>query len=229
MVYMVIGGSKGIGRAITEKLLTQGHTVWVGSRFKGETPAKANWFEYNALTDELPGASIEVPLAGLVYTPGSMVLKPFRSLSLAQFNEDYAINVLGAVRSLQGALSALKKSGNASVVFFSTVAVGQGMPFHASIAASKGAIEGLTRSLAAELAPTIRVNAIAPSLTDTPLAERLLSTAEKKEGAAKRNPLQRLGKPDDIAAMASFLLDPDNNWISGQIFSIDGGMGAIRV
>lgn len=229
MNYMVIGGSKGIGLAITEQLLAGGHSVWVGSRHKGETPAGALWFAYDALTDDLPAEAVTEPLAGLVYAPGTMVLKPFRSLSMAQFSEDFAINVLGATRSIQSALPALKKSGNASVVLFSTVAVGQGMPFHASIAASKGAIEGLTRSLAAELAPGIRVNAIAPSLTDTPLAERLLNTEDKKAAAAQRNPLRRVGQASDIAAMTCFLLDPSNNWISGQIFPVDGGMGVLRV
>ncbi|MBP6185663.1 MAG: SDR family oxidoreductase [Saprospiraceae bacterium] len=229
MNYMVIGGSKGIGLAITEQLLAGGHSVWVGSRHKGETPTGAFWFAYDALTDDLPVEAVAEPLAGFVYTPGTMVLKPFRSLSMSQFSEDFAINVLGAARSIQSALPALKKSENASVVLFSTVAVGQGMPFHASIAASKGAVEGLTRSLAAELAPAIRVNAIAPSLTDTPLAERLLNTEDKKAAAAQRNPLRRVGQASDIAAMTCFLLDPSNNWISGQIFPVDGGMGVLRV
>jgi 3-oxoacyl-[acyl-carrier protein] reductase len=229
MRYLIIGGSRGIGRALAEQLVQAGHEVLVGSREQGDTPAGAEWFPFDARRDELPAQVTGQALDGLAYLPGSIVLKPFRSLSADQFREDFDLNVLGAVRVIQAALPALKKSGQASVVLFSTVAAAQGMPFHTSIATAKTGLEGLTRSLAAELAPVIRVNAIAPSLTDTALAEKLLSSDEKREGAARRHPLQRVGQPGDIAAMAVFLLDPAHSWISGQVIAVDGGMSTLRV
>lgn len=229
MRYLIIGGSQGIGRAITNQLLDNGHSVWVGSRNRAATPDGASWFAYDALRDELPPEVLAEPLAGLVYAPGSIILKPFRTLKPEQFREDYEINVIGAIRTIQGAMPALKRVDQASVVLFSTVAVGQGMPFHASIATAKGAVEGLTRSLAAELAPAIRVNAVAPSLTDTPLSGKLLSSPEKAEASARRHPLQRVGQAEDIASMATFLLDPKHSWISGQVIGVDGGLSTLRV
>lgn len=229
MRYLIIGGSRGIGRDLVERLLAGGHEVLAGSRKRGDTPAGAAWFSFDARRDELPASVTEQPLDGLAYLPGSIVLKPFRSLSEEQFRDDFELNVLGAVRAIRMALPALKKSGQASVVLFSTVAAGQGMPFHASIATAKAGLEGLTRSLAAELAPAIRVNAIAPSLTDTDLAEKLLSSPEKREAADRRHPLQRVGTTGDLAAMAAFLLQPDTAWLSGQIIAVDGGMSTLRV
>lgn len=229
MRYLIIGGSRGIGRDLVERLLAGGHEVLAGSRERGDTPAGAAWFSFDARRDELPASVTEQPLDGLAYLPGSIVLKPFRSLSEEQFRDDFELNVLGAVRAIRMALPALKKSGQASVVLFSTVAAGQGMPFHASIATAKAGLEGLTRSLAAELAPAIRVNAIAPSLTDTDLAEKLLSSPEKREAADRRHPLQRVGTTGDLAAMAAFLLQPDTAWLSGQIIAVDGGMSTLRV
>ncbi len=229
MRYLVIGGSQSIGKAIVERLLASGHSVFVGSRNRGETPATASWFSFDALNDDLPEEVTAEPLDGLVYTPGSIVLKPFRSLKPDQFRADHEINVIGAIRTLQASLSSLKRAGNASVVFFSTVAVSQGMPFHASIAAAKGAVEGMTRSLAAELAPIVRVNAIAPSLTETQLSEKLLSSPEKMDASARRHPLQRVGQPKDIASLATFLLDPEHSWITGQVIGVDGGLSTLRV
>lgn len=175
------------------------------------------------------GTDLPATLDGLVYLPGTINLKPFRALKPMDFLHDFEVNVLGAIKVLQAALKALKAGENSSVVLFSTVAVAQGMPFHSSIATSKGAIEGLMRALAAELAPSIRVNAIAPSLTATPLASKLLSTPEKMEASAKRHPLQRLGKPEDIAAMAAFLLGKQSSWITGQVFGVDGGLSQLKV
>ena len=178
--------------------------------------------------DELDKNDLPDEIHGVVYCPGSINLKPFRALKPAQFQQDFEINVLGAVKVLQAAQRKLKK-GEASVVLFSTVAVGQGMPFHASVAASKGAIEGLTKSLAAEWAPNIRVNCIAPSLTDTPMAARLLSTPEKIEASGNRHPLKRVGTATEIADLAAFLLSEKSSWITGQIIGIDGGMSTLKV
>lgn len=228
MRYLITGGSKGISRTIAEQLLTNGHQVICVSRQQEGAPPGAQWFCHDVLKDELSAEIFDEPLDGLVYAPGSIVLKPFRTLTAEQFRQDFEINVVGAVKVIQAALPSLKRSGNASIVLFSTVAVGQGMPFHSTIAAAKGAVEALTRSLAAEFAPVIRVNAIAPSLTETPLAEKWLGTLEKKEASARRHPLNRYGQTEDIASAATFLLDPKNSWISGQILHVDGGLSTLR-
>lgn len=229
--YLIVGGSSGIGLALVQQLLTENHAVWVMSRNEGELAGLSNavHIPVDVVADDIPTDDLPDQLDGVVYCPGSITLKPFRSLKPAQFREDYELNVIGAVKVLQATQKLLKKSGNASVVLFSTVAVGQGMAFHASIAAAKGAIEGLTKSLAAEMAPKVRVNCIAPSLTDTPLAERLLSTEDKKEASDKRHPLKRVGQPEEIAAFAAFLLSEKGSWMSGQILGMDGGMSTLRV
>lgn len=166
---------------------------------------------------------------GLVYCPGTINLKPFHRLKSDDFLTDWQVNFLGAVNIIQSLLPNLKKAENPVIILFSTVAVTTGMPFHSSIAAAKGAIEGFTRSLAAELAPQIRVNCIAPSLTQTSLAEKLLNTTEKMDGASKRHPLQRFGQTADIAEMACFLLSDKAGWITGQVLHVDGGMSTLKV
>jgi NAD(P)-dependent dehydrogenase (short-subunit alcohol dehydrogenase family) len=229
--YLISGGSSGIGLALVKKLSDKGSEVLVVSR-RGESLAGLSGVRHlkkDLLMDEISERELPQTLHGVAYCPGSITLKPFRSLKPEQFLEDFNINVLGAVKVLQAAQKALKHANNAGVVLFSTVAVGQGMPFHASIAAAKGAIEGLTRSLAAEWAPSIRVNCIAPSLTDTPLAERLLSSPEKREASGNRHPLKRVGTPEEVAALAHFLLSGDSSWMSGQVIGLDGGMSALRI
>jgi NAD(P)-dependent dehydrogenase (short-subunit alcohol dehydrogenase family) len=172
--------------------------------------------------------SIDEPLHGLVYCPGSINLKPFARIKPEEFRADFELNLVGAVNCLQHYLRNLQAADSASVVLFSTVAVQTGFSFHATVSASKGAIEGLTRALAAEWAPKIRVNAIAPSLTDTPLAENLLREDSKKQAAAARHPLKRLGEPADLAQMALFLLSENASWITGQVLHVDGGISAIK-
>ena len=167
-------------------------------------------------------------LDGLIYCPGSINLLPFKRIKPAAFMADYELQVLGAIKAIQQVLPALKKVPQASIVLFSTVAVQSGFNFHAQVAVSKGAIEGLTKALAAELAPNVRVNAIAPSLTDTPLAAKLLNTDQKKEANAQRHPLKRIGSAEDIANTAAFLLSEKASWITGQIMHVDGGMSAIK-
>lgn len=176
----------------------------------------------------LPEAPEEI--CGAVYCPGTITLRSFRSLSTADFRHDLELNLIGAVRFLQACQPRLRGQDGcpASVVFFSTVAVGQGMPMHASVAAAKGAVEGLVRSLAAEWAPKIRVNAIAPALIDTPLAARLLSSPEKREALASRYSLKRIGTPADAAALARFLLSNESSWMTGQVLGVDGGMSTLR-
>lgn len=229
--YLIVGASSGIGLSICKLLLAQGHEVIALSRTQGELSLldDIQYIPFDVMSDDFRDDMIPESLDGLVYCPGTINLKPFRSISEEQFEEEFKINCLGAVKSIKSCLKALKQSGAASVVLFSTVAVQQGLPFHASIAAAKGAVEGLTRALAAELAPDIRVNCIAPSLTDTPLASKLLSSPEKLAAAAQRHPLKRVGKPEDAAAMACFLLSEESGWISGQVIAVDGGMSALRV
>lgn len=228
MNYLIIGGSSGIGRALVDELLAKGHTVYVWARERRDLPAAVTFTAYDVTASEdPPKAAIPDTLAGLVYCPGSIDLKSFRSLKAPAFREAFELNVVGAVRCLQAAERPLKKSGKGSVVFFSTVAVQRGMPFHAGVAAAKGALEGLTRSLAAEYAPTIRVNAIAPSLTDTPLAEKLLGSEDKREASAERHPLKRVGTPREIAAMAALLLSEQAAFMTGQIIGMDGGLSVV--
>ena len=226
MNYIVFGGSRGIGSVVVDGLVSQGHSVWSVSR-SGKAAAGALGIAWDAVSDEVP-PGLPSEIHGVVYAPGSINLKPFRGLKLDEFRADFELNAMGAVKALQACLPAMKTAGKASVVLFSTVAVQTGMPFHASIAMAKGAIEGLTRSLAAEWAPLIRVNAIAPSLVNTDLAARLLSTPEKVEASGKRHPLQRVGEPQDIASAVEFLLGAGSDWMTGQILAIDGGMGSLR-
>lgn len=227
---LVVGGSRGIGEKIVASLIEGGENVTMWSRTppNQEVGPQAT----HTAVDVTDPTSIPTPegvLDGLVYCPGSITLKPFGRLTDEDFSAEYAINLMGAVRVIRAVLPSLKRASSASIVLFSTVAVQTGMPFHASIAAAKGAVEGLTRSLAAELAPTIRVNAIAPSLTDTPLADRLLSSPERRESSAQRHPLKRIGTADDIASTATFLLSDASAWMTGQILHVDGGIGALRL
>ena len=228
--YLIIGGSSGIGKALVQQLVAAGHQVFATYNQHPVTESIPNvrYAHLDVMADTLALDFLPETLHGIAYCPGSINLKPFHRLKPAAFEEDYKLQVVGAIKVLQGALPKLKAAGKASVVFFSTVAVQLGFNFHTQVAASKGAIEGLTRSLAAELAPSIRVNAIAPSLTDTPLAAKLLSTDEKKEANAQRHPLKKIGTPEDIASMATFLLTDQSSWMSGQVLKVDGGMSSIK-
>jgi 3-oxoacyl-[acyl-carrier protein] reductase len=229
--FVVVGGSSGIGFELTRRLIDDGHQVSVLSRSPGQLTKLpgTRHVPFNATQDEFPSDGLPEKLSGLAYCPGSIRLRPFARLTAEEFLEDYRINLLGAVAVIKGCLNSLKKADpTAAIVLFSTVAVGTGLPFHASIASAKGAVEGLTRSLAAEFAPRIRVNAIAPSLTDTPLAKALLADDGKRKAAAERHPLKRTGTPRDIADIAHFLLSDVSSWITGQIICVDGGMGAVR-
>jgi len=225
---LIIGGSSGIGLALAEHLAPH-NTIYVASR-SGEAVQHLNvqHIAFDATQEELDVSRLPEVLHGFVYCPGSINLRPFKGLTVEAFQSDFELNVLGAVRSLKSVLSQLSASGNAAVVFYSTVAVQTGMPFHSSIAAAKGAIEGLTRSLAAEFAPKIRVNAIAPSLVDTPLALKYLNNDTKVEKANERHPLGRVGNAQEIAQATAFLLGEESSWMTGSVLQLDGGIGNLK-
>lgn len=228
---VVAGGSSGIGLALVKQLAAAGAKVFVVSRNAGtELPENVTHIAYDFTADDNSfAAQLPDQIHGLVYSVGSINLKPFQRLQREDFLNDFTLNVLGAVTLIQQSLRALKNAEQASVVLFSTVAAQTGMSYHTSIAASKGAIESLAVSLAAEFVSSkIRVNVIAPSLTNTPLAQHLLNTEEKQEASAKRHPLGKYGQPDDMANAAKFLLSDESSWITGQIIHIDGGMSSLK-
>ena len=230
MTLLLAGGTSGIGLASARLLTRAGHRVICACRTPARLPDDLD-LESVAFDATDPAASFEVPdaLDGCVYFPGTINLKPFHRLTDEDFLADLQLNLLGAVRFLRCALPALKKAERSSVVLFSTVAVQTGLPFHSAIASAKGAIEGLTRSLAAEWAPRIRVNAVAPSLTDTPLAESFLNTETKSIAAARRHPLNRIGHAEEFAKAVGFLLSEDSAFMTGQILRIDGGLSSLRL
>ncbi len=228
---LVIGGSSGIGLAICRQLVAQNFTVIAASRSSSDElesmKVRQIQLDVTKLEDELD--VLPDAINGIVYCPGTINLRPFKALKIEEFQHDLDINFLGAVKVLQKTLKNLKKADGASVVLFSTVAVKVGLNFHSSIAAAKGAIEGLGKSLAAEWASSkIRVNMIAPSLTDTPLARQLLSTPEKQEASDKRHPIGRTGTAEDIANIASFLISDNSSWITGQVLGVDGGFSTLK-
>ncbi|WP_231426202.1 MULTISPECIES: SDR family NAD(P)-dependent oxidoreductase [Pedobacter] len=228
---LVVGGSAGIGLALVKNLSEKGATIYNASRNSNEEwPAGVKHLNLNvledtaALTEFLPD-----DLHGLVYSVGSITLKPFGRVSEEDFLNDYRLNVIGAAKVIQQALKNLKAAGSSSIVLISSVAASTGMGFHSSISAAKAGVEGLTKSLAAEFAAiNVRVNAVAPSLTDTRLASSLLNTDDKKMASAKRHPIGKYGQPEDIATAITFLLSEESNWITGQVINIDGGMGSLR-
>ena len=227
---LIIGASSGIGKKLAIALSKEEYRVF-GTYYSNqsvETLPNLSYCCYDAMGEGEDFEFLPDTLDGLVYCPGSINLKPFSRIKPEEFISDYNLQVIGAIKVLQKVLPRLKASKSASVVFFSTVAVQSGFAFHSQVSASKGAIEGLTKSLAAEFAPGIRVNCIAPSLTDTPLAGALLDTQIKKDANAKRHPLKRIGEAEDIANMAAFLISDKASWISGQVLHVDGGLSTLK-
>jgi len=218
--YLFLGASSALAQATKTKVESDGDSVFQISR-------NASYSDVEILDYSSVMPSIDQRFDGIVYFPGSINLKPFRSLKLEDFQEDFNIHVLGAVNSLKAYHAQLNEG--ASVVLISSVAASTGMPFHASVASVKAALEGLGRSLAAEWAPKIRVNVVAPSLTLTPMAEKLTNTPEKIEAGAQRHPLKRIGNPQDFASCIAFLLSEQSAWITGQVLPVDGGMGKLKV
>ncbi len=226
---LLIGGSYGIGLAIAKEL-AGANTVYIASRTaEGLENLNVTHIPYDASTDSLDSSLLPSVIDGLVYCPGSINLRPFKGLKIETFESDMQINFFSMVKVIQSIIPQLSASNQSSIVLFSSVAASMGMPFHTSVSAAKGAIEGFAKALAAEYAPKIRVNVIAPSLTDTPLASKFLNSDEKKEKSASRNPMKKVGTSEDIAQMAGFLLSDKSNWISGQVFHVDGGMSTLLV
>ena len=227
--YLVIGGSSGIGKEISE-LLSNENIVFSTSRNEiNESNENIRHIKYDVLEDELDPELLPDQIDGFVYCPGTINLRPFRSLKLETFRSDLELNLIGAIKTLQIILPRLQQSPSSSIIFYSTVAVKTGMPFHSSVSSSKSALEGLTKSLAAEFAPKIRVNCIAPSIVNTPLANKFLNTEDKIEKAAARHPLNKIGTAKEIAQLTQYLLDDKSKWITGQIINIDGGISSIKV
>ncbi|WP_421895991.1 SDR family NAD(P)-dependent oxidoreductase [Marinoscillum sp.] len=225
---LVVGGSSGIGKATVLKLREQGTEVYNVSRSSCQIQGVTD-IGLDVLSDFSAIEGLPDRLDGLVYCPGSIHLKPFQSLKIDDFLRDFEINVLGAVKVLKACLRNLRAAERSSVTLFSTVAVAQGMTFHSSVAASKGAIEGLVKSLAAEWSRSgIRVNAIAPSLTDTPMARNLLSTDEKRKASEERHPLKGISTAEELAGTVIYLLSDAAQRVTGQVMHVDGGMSSIR-
>mmetsp|Transcript_22625 Transcript_22625/g.67883 ORF Transcript_22625/g.67883 Transcript_22625/m.67883 type:complete len:241 (+) Transcript_22625:1800-2522(+) len=239
MTTAIIGATGAVGRALAKRVAARGATPWLIGRnadalaalsqdLGGAPTTIMDCAQPEAIADAFKAADAELAksVRGLAYCAGSIVLKPARRAALDDFRGAMDLNVYGAVEALKALEKPLKKNGG-SVVLFSTVAVQQGLPNHAVVSAAKGAIEGLSRALAAELAPAIRVNAVAPSLSESAMAEPMLGNEKMAEALAKAHPLQRVGKGDDIAAMADFLLSEDSSWITGQVIGVDGGRHAV--
>ena len=226
---LLIGGSTGIGLEIAKKLY-KNHNIYIASRNKiDHDNLEVTHLEFDVLKDDISSLDLPEQLDGLVYCPGSINLKPFKMLKPKDFEDEMQLSFFGLIKVINALMPKLKESQQASLVFFSSVAVKVGMPFHTSIAAAKGAIEGFAKSLAAEYAPSLRVNVVSPSLTDTPLAEKLLNNDKKKEKMDQRHPLKRVGTTADIANMTAFLLSEESSWITGQILGVDGGLSTLNI
>lgn len=223
---IIVGGSRGIGKEIINELVDDNMIINL-SRNKPElTHTNLTHHNIDILTDDLPELE---DVSSLIYCPGSINLKPISRISLDEFREDFEINVIGAIKAIQKYLPCLKKSNDASILLFSTVATKLGMPYHSSVAASKSAIDGLVKTLGAELAPKIRVNAIAPTITKTDLASKLLRNEKVIENMIERHPLKKILMPEEVSKMAKFLVSKDASSISGQIFNLDAGIVSFKL
>jgi len=227
--YVIIGGSSGIGKELVSILAREGHNVFATyNENKVKNNDKVQYQKFNVLNDSLNLDNLPDEIDGLVYCPGSINLKPFKRFTDEDFISDFKLQVVGATSVIKALIPRLATGENSSIVLFSTIAVQNGFNFHSQVSISKGAIEGLTRSLAAELAPKIRVNAVAPSITDTSLAGKFLNTPQKIAAQAEKNPLKKIGEVKDVAEAAVYLLADKSSWTTGQILHVDGGSSTIK-
>ena len=227
--YVIIGGSSGIGKELVSILAREGHKVFATyNENKVKNNDKVQYQKFNVLNDSLNLDNLPDEIDGLVYCPGSINLKPFKRFTDEDFISDFKLQVVGATSVIKALIPRLATGENSSIVLFSTIAVQNGFNFHSQVSISKGAIEGLTRSLAAELAPKIRVNAVAPSITDTSLAGKFLNTPQKIAAQAEKNPLKKIGEVKDVAEAAAYLLTDKSSWTTGQILHVDGGSSTIK-
>lgn len=222
---LIIGGTKGIGKAIVSEVIEQHEVVCLSRNISDFTHNNYKHIKFDVLNDEFP--EIE-SLDTLIYCPGTINLKPISTLTLDDFRYDFELNVIGAVKAIKKYLNLLKKSENPSILMFSTVATKLGMPYHTSVSVSKSGIDGLVKTLGAELAPKIRINAIAPTITNTDLASKILRNEKVIENMIERHPLKKILSPDEIAKMACYLISKNSSSISGQIFNMDAGIVSFK-
>ena len=222
---LIIGGTKGIGKAIVSEVIEKHEVVCLSRNPSDFTHNNYKHIKFDVLNDELP--EIE-SMDTLIYCPGTINLKPISTLTLDDFRFDFELNVIGAVKAIKKYLNLLKKSENPSILMFSTVATKLGMPYHSSVSVSKSGIDGLVKTLGAELAPKIRINAIAPTITNTDLASKILRNEKVIENMIERHPLKKILSPDEIAKMASYLISKNSSSISGQIFNMDAGIVSFK-
>lgn len=227
--YVIIGASTGIGFESAHVLAKNSQVFGTYSKTKVENSANLSYHYCNVLDENIDLSFLPETIDGLVYCPGAVNLKPFARIKPEDFIKDYELQVLGAIKIMQQLLPKLKAGEQSSIVLFSTIAVQSGYNFHSLVASSKGAIEGLTKSLAAEFAPKIRVNCIAPSITMTPLVAGLLNSEEKIQANAAKHPLKKIGSAMDIANLVDFLVTEKSSWVTGQVFHIDGGMSTLKI
>ena len=222
---VIIGGTKGIGKAIVSEVVDNNNVVCLSRNQTDFSHDNYTFHNFDALVDDYPDfESVDC----LIYCPGSINLKPISTLSLDDFRNDFELNVIGAVRAIKKYLNLLKKSGSASILLFSTVATKLGMPYHASVSVAKSGIDGLVKTLGSELAPKVRINAIAPTITNTELASKILRNDKVIENMVERHPLKKILSPNEVAKMASFLISEDASSISGQIFNMDAGIVSFK-
>jgi len=222
---LIIGGTKGIGKAIVDQLVDENTVICMSRNSTGFSHNNYTHTTFDSTVDELPDFE---KVDTLVYCPGSINLKPISALSIENFREDFELNVIGAVKAIKKYLPVLKKGENPYILLFSTVATKLGMPYHASVAASKSAIDGIVKTLGAELAPKIRINAIAPTITKTELASKILRNDKVVENMIERHPLKKILSPEEVSKMAKFLISEDASSISGQIINMDAGIVSFK-
>lgn len=223
---LIVGGSKGIGEQVLSEMILENHIINLSRSLPEISNTNLTNYTVDILSDELPDLE---KLDSIVYCPGSINLKPITRLSLQDFRDDFEINLIGAVKTIQKYLPLLKRSNSGSIVLFSTVATKLGMPYHSTVAASKSAVDGLVKTLGAELAPKIRVNAVAPTITKTDLASKILRNDKIIENMAERHPLKKILVPNEVAKMVKFLISDDSSSISGQTFNLDAGIVSFKI